>query len=456
MKNRIQSMLLTAAVMTLSMSQAYAADLVITNARLIDGTGADPVNGVNIVVSGGRITSVGTDDVNTRAAEVIDAAGKTVMPGLSELHVHSSLQFLIPDEAMEGGFGYPKPEWAITSDEDMQRFIDEDFATRMMKFLDTGVTTIVDPGSYFPWIIQMRDKVRSGEVTGPNMYVTGRLFTAPGGHPASTVCNSHPWCVETITVATDDPEVAREGVRMLVEGGVDGLKMVYDGTRDDVEADEFEGMQRPHLRKEVMEAVIDEGHKQGVKVLAHTFAIIDTYEVVNAGIDGLVHASMRQNGSFTTPDGGHLPTLMNRFDVPMTTTIRFAATELDDMPPEIREQMQGFIDNIGPSLREMADAGVTLMFGTDFEGIGMDPQPRELIIDEARALMNGGFSEMEVIVMATGNAAKHPLTPDDMGVIKAGNVADLIILENDPLENIEAMTHPQIVVLAGDVVVDKR
>jgi len=81
--------------LALGTSLASAKDLVITNARLIDGTGAAPVEGVNIHISNDRIISVGNGNVNAPGAEVIDAKGKTVLPGLSELHVHSSLQFLI-------------------------------------------------------------------------------------------------------------------------------------------------------------------------------------------------------------------------------------------------------------------------------------------------------------------------------------------------------------------------
>ena len=442
---------------------ASAVDLVITNARLIDGTGADPVEGVNIVISNDRIINVTTGDVEVGSAEIIDAGGKTVMPGLSELHVHSSLHFKIPEDEIAQLQGYPDPKWAITSDEAMQDFIDNQFPKRMMKFLESGITTIVDPGSYFPWIITMRDSVRSGEVVGPNMYVTGRLFTADGGHPAATVCNRNEWCMKTITVRTDDPEEAREAVRMLVDGGkgVDGLKMVYDGSesRGYVGAANPLGFVLEHLHKDVMEAIIDEGHKQGVKVLAHVHAMQDNEDVILAGIDGMVHTSpLDLKAGYTTPGGYYLPELMNRFDVPMTTTVRSGITEeeLAAAPPAMQAQARAQLAHIGKSLREMEKAGVVLMFGTDFEGVGLDPQPRDLVIDEANTLMMAGFSAMEVIKMIAGNAAKHPLTPDDMGSIKAGNVADIIVLDGDPLEDIAAMTHPTVVVLAGEVVVDKR
>ena len=431
------------ALLLAAISSAHAQELVISNARLIDGTGAEPRDGVNIVVTAGRIESIGSGDVDATGAVVIDAGGKTVMPGLSELHVHSSLQFLT-DEVEE-----MDPDTMLTSDEDMQRFMKETFPPRMMKFLDTGVTTIVDPGAYFPYIIELRDSVRSGKVLGPNMYVTGRLFTGPDGHPGSTVCSSHPWCVEHITVSTDDIDVAIEGARMLVAGGVDGLKLVYDDATDEEPG-------KGHLRKDVMEAIVQEGHRLGVKVLAHTFYIEDTRDVVKAGIDGLVHSTELEDGSYETSDGEYLPDLLVQHDVPMTTTIRLDIDFINSLPEDERAEELAWDANIGPSLRAMSDAGVVLMFGTDFEGIGLDPSPRKLIIDEINTLKRGGFSNAEIIEMATGNAAKHPLTPEDMGTIEVGKIADILVVDGDPLEDIETMTWPQVVILGGKIAVDKR
>ena len=439
MSSRVSLVVLAIATLNASV---FAQDIVITNARVVDGTGAAPFDGQTIVISKGRIDSVTTAKIEPGTATIVDADGRTVMPGLSELHVHSSLQFLTDEVEMMD------PDTMITSDDDMRHFIDDGFPRRMMKFLDSGVTTIVDPGAYFPYIIEMRDSVRRGDVVGPNMYVTGRLFTGPDGHPGSTVCSSHAWCVEHITVSTDDIDVALEGVRMLVDGGVDGLKLVYD------DADDVPGV--GHLRKDVMEAIVQEGHRLGVKVLAHTFAIEDTRDVVKAGIDGLVHSTELENGNYDTSDGEYLPNLLVQHDVPMTTTIRLDIDYINSLPEEDRQRALKWDANIGVSLRAMADAGVVLMFGTDFEGIGLDPSPRKLILDEIHTLKRGGFSNNEIIQMATGNAAKHPLTPEDMGTIAPGKIADILIVDGDPHDYIDLVTQPEVVILGGEIVVDKR
>ena len=251
-------------------------ELAITNARLIDGLGGPARDGVTLLIDGERIHDVVQNYAGTpAAAATIDAAGMTVMPGLSELHVHSTVEFWT--DVRSGG--YPDPSVAITSDEDMAEFRRERLPDRLQSFLDTGVTTIVDPGGFFPFVVEIRDQVASGELAGPRMFVTGRLFTAPG---------------------------------------------------------------------------------------------------------------------------------------------------------------------------------VVLLFGTDFQGVGTPADPRELILSEIKVLKAAGLSNAEVIEMITGNARFHPMTPEDIGTIEAGKLADIIIVDADPLTEIEAMTWPTVVVKGGQILVDKR
>ena len=113
-------------------------------------------------------------------------------------------------------------------------------------------------------------------------------------------------------------------------------------------------------------------------------------------------------------------------------------------------------DLVGPTLRAHQKAGVILMFGTDFDGIGLKPDPAVAVRAEALTLVTSGFSELEVISMATGNTASHPMVPDELGTIEVNKIADLLVLEQDPLQDITAMTQPVLVLKDGRVVVDKR
>ena len=428
----------------LAMPLAAKADLVIGNARLIDGTGAAPVEGAAIVVARERIVSVDGSGASADAL-VLDAGGRTVMPGLSELHVHSSLEFWVEKESHDF---YPTPEVAITSDADMAEFRAERLAARLLSFLEAGVTTIVDPGGYLPFVVEIRDQVAAGQLLGPRMYVSGRLFTAPKGHPAVTVCSSNEWCMERLTCNTDDPETARQCARDLAAAGVDGLKLVYDG-----------GSTWPKplglLRKEVLRAVVDEGHKLGLPVLAHTTTPDETADVVLAGVDGLAHAVEDEGGRLMTSGGEYLPELLNRFNVSMTTTVR-PADPGTEPGPQRDAALQRIASTTGASLQAHAKAGVALLFGTDFQGIGAPAEPRPLLEAEMRVLLASGFSEMDVIKMMTSASAKHPFTPDHYGVIAPGKLADLIILDGDPLADLTAATRPLVVIKGGEILIDKR
>ena len=433
---------LTAAILLFAGSAA--ADLVIENARVIDGTGAEAFTGATIVVSRDRIVSLDGSGASDDAY-VIDAAGATVLPGLSELHVHSTVEFWTD---LEGDDFYPDPEFAITSDADMAEFRAERVADRLLGFLDAGVTTIVDPGSFLPAAVEIRDQVNSGEILGPRMYVSGRLFTAPQGHPAVTVCNGNEWCIEHLTCNTNDAEVARQCAREIAASGVDGFKLVYDGG-------DWGPMHIEHMNKDVLFAIVDEGHKLGLPVIAHTSSVDDTADTIDAGVDALVHAVTDDGGELMTSDGRYLPELLNRFDVPMTTTVRFGDPE--NVPDEQRERAENAINKeIAPSLKAHDAAGVVILFGTDYEGIGTPADPRALIQSEIRVLRSSGFSEMDILVMMTGNSSSHPFTPADYGTVEPGQLADLLLVDGDPLSDLFLATNPKVVIKGGDIVIDKR
>ena len=436
-------------------NNAVADDIVIKNARLIDGTGADPVEGVNIVVSGEFVTAVTTESVSMENALVIDAKGQTVMPGMINAHVHTTLEFLIPED-FDGDMdedGIPL-EYTISSDDDMKQYMANGFPRLMMQYLESGVTTIVDPGTHLPWGVEARDRINAGEFPGPNLYVSV-IFTAPKGHPAVTVCDEEPWCVAHMGYQTRDAEDAREAVRRFVEMGVDGMKIVLDdGTDWDEDGIMGDAWLEP-ISEDVFHAIVDEAHKQNVPVLGHIFGLGNAELAVLAGIDAFVHYVPMESGSYETPGGYYLPELVNRHNLPMTITLNSA--DVEGAPEEEREEIQALVDGVyGQSVNAMMDAGVPIIFGDDFYIQSENAHPRPLMESEARAMHALGMSSMQVIVSATGNMARHPYVPHNYGTIRAGSLADILIVPDDPLENTAVMFRPDVVIKSGDVVVDKR
>ena len=415
---------------------AFAADLIISNARLIDGTGADPIDGANIVIRGDRIVAVTTGKPETGNARLIDAEGQTVIPGLIDTHVHFTIGEVDPRRDFEGD------EYGLSSDEEMRAFVAEVIPKRLTGFLQDGVTTIVSPADHWPWVIDVRDSVRTGEIPGPRIFVVGPALSTPGNHPDPTVCSYEPWCIETLRLSTEDPDVARANVRKVVASGVDGLKIIYGDSAG------WDG-ETPHMSKAVLQAIVDEGHKQGVPVTAHTNTVQEAIDTIHAGIDVLIHSMLVKDGDLTGESGEDLALLANRFDVPVVTT---AVTTLDwDTSEKTAREV------IGPSLRGYADAGVRLVFGTDYVGGVADEESLgEMIRNEMNSIHVGGFSNMEILQMITGSAAAHPMIPDSLGTIEPGKIADVLILQDDPLENLSAVTTPLLVIKGGELVWDSR
>ena len=415
---------------------ASAADVVIVNARLIDGTGADPIDGASIVIHGNRIIAVTTDEADFGDARVIDADGQTVIPGLIDTHVHFTIGETDPTRDFEGD------TYGLSSDDEMREFVERVIPVRLESFLDAGVTTIVSPADHWPWVVDIRDRVRAGELSGPRVFVVGPALSTPGNHPDPTVCSYEPWCIETLRRSTEDPDEARANVREVVASGVDGLKIIYGDSAG------WDG-ETPHMSKEVLQAIIDEGHRLGVPVTAHTNTVQQAIDTVHAGIDVLIHSMLVKDGNLIGESGEDLAALTNRFNVPVVTT---AVTTLDwDTSDKTATEV------IGPSLRAYANAGTVLVFGTDYVGgVNDEENLGQMIRNEMYSISTGGFSNMEILQMATGNAVVHPMVPDDVGTIEPGKRADVLILQKDPLTDVSALTNPLLVIQDGQVILDKR
>ncbi len=393
-------------------SVAELPDLVITNARLVDGTGT-VLNQVTISITGERIQTITTEDLNFEEVTTINATGKTVMPGIIDSHLHLNDFELIND---------------VGTFED---FILNVLPERFQDFLDHGVTAIKSTGNPPEILFQIRQNLIQGELPGPRLFMVGPSLTSPGGHPVSTIFRDMPELGNLFTRELSTEAEARETVRQLADQGVDAIKFVYQA-----------GMSSSgpfhKLAPNVMTTIIDEAHNNNLPVTAHTLNFEDAIAVVEAGVDGLEHGVK----DIHLPDN-RLSTLMHDRSISYVPTLRIYRR------PEYKVVPMA-------NLRQLSEDGVRIVLGSDTPVGGLGKFIGSNTIEEAELMVQAGMTPEQVIMSATRNAAEHLGKLDEIGTVETGKLADLIIVDGDPLEDISALYNIEVVIKGGKVVVDNR
>jgi imidazolonepropionase-like amidohydrolase len=419
MQNAMFSGSLFGAVCALALCSApalLAQDLAITNARILDGTGNVIERGA-VVVRDGKIASVGASAPAPSRGRVIDAAGKTVLPGFIEAHRHP----------IGGG-----AEWLAS-----------EAPARMQEFLDAGFTTMLSAGDDIDTAMDLRSRLEDGRIKGPRLIVLGRVPTtlpagggggAPRVDPARSDRSRAPRTQAAPAVPADD---TRAAVAAMARAGVDGLKtniIVTPGGPEEA----------------TLTLIVQEAQKHDLPVITHAVTVDDTLAAVRAGVQSLAH----------TPHIGHLTDAQVKFiaaaRIPMMSTLGVFVPYFDDENRPTFRDFEPFpwitlsSGGQGPvNARLLWEAGITYGFGTDTRFL-----PRESLELELRplALM---FSPRDIVQILTRNAAAT-VVRDDIGTLEPGKLADIVIVEGDPLETVTDLLNVVTVVKDGEVVVDKR
>jgi len=418
----------SAALTTLIHGQGRAATRTVLyeGARLIPGDGTPPTEQSAFLVENGTITHVGAKGsiALPSGATRVDLTGKTVMPTLVNAHGHPGFQ---------RGLTYSAAN-----------FTRENIVDDLNRALYFGVAAVLSQGIEKGDITdRIRAEQEAGTLGGARLRIAGRGIGAPNAGPGAAAYAGIAYEVTT-------EEQSRRAVEELAARHVDVVKIWVDDRNG----------RAPRLPSNLSRAIIDEGHKRGLKVNAHIFYYADAAELVEAGIDGFAHlvrdkemddalvASIVQHKTYVMPNlapewntYGEMPHWLQPGD-PLMTLLQGAA------PPAVIDRMKKtFVSSdaeavararasygiLQRSLARLSAAGANIILGCD-TGLedhlfGMAEQ-REL-----EAMNKAGMSPMQVIVAATSRSAAY-LKLDKMGVLAAGKDADFLVLDANPLDNI--------------------
>lgn len=393
------------------------------NGRLVDGRGGPARERTAVTIRDGRVFEI-EDVAGSVVGDDVDISGRTIVPGLIDAHVHLS-----SDVDRSPGFGPPEP---LLGEDPRPRelgwFI---LANTARELLRAGITTVRDVGSYDDEAIVLRRAVELGLLDGPRILSCGRILTAtaPGARIFGTMYRE-----------ADGPWEMRKAVREQIRRGADFIKVMATGARSVL----LEDPEPAQITDEEITAVVDEAHRMGLRVAAHAEGLGGARLAVRHGVDTIEHglslhrapellAQMAEQGTVL------VPTLTTFHDLAERFTTEFS--------PALVEQAERQREDAYRTLEAARGAGVTL-------AMGFDSGPPGANALELLRMVDGGLTAAEAISAATAGSARA-LGLDDVGTIEPGRIADLLVVEGNPLEDVRALCDPErmwLVVKDGRVV----
>ena len=386
---------------------------VFKNARLFDGTGA-PARNATVVVVGNKIAKVLSPDSTDfpKDAEVIDAAGATVMPGLIDMHIHMTYVF---DRT-------GSPELTLDSQADGTLRGME----RLRYFVDSGITSVRDTASNGMAPFILKDWADQGMIPSPRVFPVGQLITGTGGHADELfIQRTAPDFEGSMIRVANGPDEWREAVRTQFKRGADWIKIAS------------------HFDEDEVQMAVKEAHQLGLRITVDSENVF-TDMAVKAGVDCVEHPLPRSDETIKLMAArgiASIPTIVpyqliiqNYGGYYGTTSRRFSLTE-----PHMFETVQ-----------KMKDAGVKLGVGTDIVMAWYRRLPGPYI-QELKNFERIGYKPQEALIAATRTNAEILGMADRLGTIEPGKLADLIIVDGKPDVNVEDLAKVPFVMVGGRV-----
>ncbi len=390
------------------MDRGHGEETVVVGATLVDGTGVGPLKDATVVVRGERIDAVGRG-ARLRvppSATVVDGAGRFLLPGMIDAHVHISHPWFCP----------------IRSEGSAEAYDTAVAIHNLRSALQAGITTVRDTcGARIN--LALRAAIRRGILLGPRILTAGRGLCMTGGHGSGL-----PGVREV-----DSPAAVRQAVREEKKAGADFIKLLSSHRSD-----------LPEFSDEEIAAGVGEAHRLGMRVAIHAANSVSIRAAVLAGVDTIEHGSfLDEESAVRMAEQGIVlvPTLWVKHD--LAERLRtgdgaprgFAGTD----PRDIAESAIWFgrcVAQLPETMRIARACGVQIAAGTDFV---MSDNAWALLPEEVEWMARLGLTPAEAVQSATRIGAAALGLGDALGTVEPGKRADLILVDRNPLEDVAAL-----------------
>lgn len=386
--------------------------LVLTDVHLCDPGRGTRRTVPAIVVEKGRLTRLCDIVPGPIEGEIrIALDGCTVLPGLIDMHVH-----MCGDPLARGWHGMRTGvQGALLA------------TSNLRCSLEAGVTSVRDLGTPDGVSFDVRRAFHAGQLKGSRPFVAGPIVTATGGHGTEGGCG--PGIGVTGTVAV------RAAVRSLLASGVDVIKVATCAA-----------FPRPEFSLEELTAATEEAHRLGVRVACHAHFRAESLDnAIAAGVDSVEHGSFLDEAQLAQ---------MGQRGIGLCPTLSVLRAVVDDARPgttnPLIDAIKVSFDEMGPRLAHAVDSGVKLLAGTD---AGIAGVPFDALHHELQLLVEFGLTPQQALAAATSNAAAA-LGRSDLGNLEVGSVADLLVVENCPLDDI-VETRGIVMVIQNGIVIPR-
>jgi len=426
--------------------------VLITEVTIFNGKDSTLILNKDVVIENGLIKDI-TDHfipIKGKSYKTINGKGKTLMPGLIDAHVHLSGSGSVPWENVKANETY-----------------------NLSAYLHSGITAVYDMGGMASGMEKLSKKVEKGTLLGPTIYHAHIPITIKNSHPIPLSREMLGWplkaVVGSISPTIKNTDEAKKIIKKYTDKKVDYVKIICDQIPPG----------SPEMPFPLLKALIDESHKKGYKVFVHIGSPEDGVNAAKAGADVLAHGIWRGKLTPAQADlianskvpiiytlaafqnvnsinkGEYLP---NKYDSLLVPKIILdPVTKWNGMDIKNKPVMHAFFDDVtkkNPYLLDnfklLHDRKVKILVGTDSSLPGT--YAGSTLLQEIDALKKYGMTNFEILTGATYLSSKIFLKNPDFGIVKEGKKANLLLINGNPLENLELVKTPETIFSNGNII----